>query len=105
MRGHHIYKRIWTPSIGEQLSLPAEENNCFDKHAVAVVKDGEVVGHIPRNISRISWYFLKGGGSITAEIVDRRRFGLGLEVPCIYTFTGPKKMIDKLKRLLIAIRL
>ena len=84
--------------MGEQLSLQAEENNCFDKHAIAVVKDGEV----PRNISRISWYFLIRGGSITA---DRRRFGLDLEVPCIYTFTGPKKMIDKLKRLLIVIRL
>ena len=85
------------PSIGEQLSLQAEENNCFDKHAVAVVKDGEVAGHIPRNISRISWYFLKRGGSITAEITDRRRFGLGLEVPRIYTFTGSKKMIDNSK--------
>ena len=27
---------------------------------------------------------------MTAEITDRRRPGLGLEVPCIDTFTEPK---------------
>ena len=63
-----IYMSIWTPSIGELLSLQVEESNRFDKHAVEVVKDGPVVGHIPRNISHISWYVLKSDGSITAEI-------------------------------------
>ena len=34
VRGHHLYKAIWTPVIGE-LSLRAEDNNEHDNHAVA----------------------------------------------------------------------
>ena len=45
VRGHHIYKISWTPVIGEELMLEAEDCNEHDKHAVAVMKDGHVVGH------------------------------------------------------------
>ena len=47
-RGHHtciIYKSIWTPFIGEELVVEAEESN---EHAVAVMKDSCVVGHVLR---------------------------------------------------------
>ena len=36
--GHRVYKRIWTPHVGEQLRLK-HENNENDLRAVAVVKD------------------------------------------------------------------
>ena len=42
--GHHVYKRIWTPHVGEQLRLKHEENNENDRRAVAVLKDSIVVG-------------------------------------------------------------
>ncbi len=41
IRGHHIYKAIWTPIIGEQLFLKAEDRNEHDKHAVAVTNSEE----------------------------------------------------------------
>ena len=47
IRGHHIYKSIWTPIIGEELVLEAQDDNKHDKHAVGVMKDGCVVGHVP----------------------------------------------------------
>ncbi len=46
--GHHIYQRIWTPTVGEQLQLRLEENNKNDPRAVAVLTHGVIVGHLPR---------------------------------------------------------
>ena len=58
IRGHHVSKKFWTPYIGEELSLSCEEGNVYDKHAVAVRKaDCVVVGHPPREISRVFWFF------------------------------------------------
>ena len=34
IRGHHIYKRVWTPSVGETVQLELEEENEHDNFAV-----------------------------------------------------------------------
>ena len=44
VRGHHIYKCIWTPRVGEHLLLKLEESNNNDPRAVAIVKESIVVG-------------------------------------------------------------
>ena len=36
--------------IGEELPVEREEDNQHDQHAVAVVKNGDIVGHMPRSI-------------------------------------------------------
>ena len=71
MRGHHIYKSVWTPFIGEELYLEPEESNEHDEYAVAVRKDGETVGHAPV-LSRILWYFLKHAGEITCDHWEKK---------------------------------
>ena len=38
VRGHHVYKRVWRPAIGEQLKLICEECNEHDPRAVAIVR-------------------------------------------------------------------
>ena len=38
VRGHHVYKRIWTTHVVEQIRLKHEENNENDQRAVAVLK-------------------------------------------------------------------
>ena len=35
VRGHHIFKRIWMPVIGQLLQVQAETGNEWDPHAVA----------------------------------------------------------------------
>ena len=50
-RGHHVYHTVWTPVIGEVLPVKREETNLYDRFGVAVLKDGEVVGHVPRILS------------------------------------------------------
>ncbi len=54
VRGHHVYKAVWTPALREELIVKAEDGNAHDEHAMAVVKEGNVVGHMPRSISRVS---------------------------------------------------
>ena len=38
VRGHHIYKRLWTPIIGEQVDVIHEDENELDVRAVAIMK-------------------------------------------------------------------
>ena len=53
VRGHHVYKFVWTPVIGEELYLEPEESNEHDEYFVAVIKDGETFGYAPRSFFRI----------------------------------------------------
>ena len=55
VRGHHIYKAVWMPTLGEELLLEPEDDNEHDKYAVSVVRSSDscVVGHVPRNDSSI----------------------------------------------------
>ena len=55
---NHAYKDIWIPVQGEVLILKREPNNVKDKSAVAIYK-GDVVGHVPYNISLLLSNFLK----------------------------------------------
>ena len=64
VRGYHVYKHIWTALIGEELPCSREPNNSSDRYTVGVLKDGAVVGHLPKNISRVNSLFLRRGGSI-----------------------------------------
>ncbi len=50
-RGHHVYKWIWTPTVGEQLQLRPEEDNESDSRAVAVLKHGVIVGQFFHTIN------------------------------------------------------
>ena len=57
-----------------------------------------VVGHLPENIAKLCFLFLKVPfTSIKAEVTGKRvnrGGGFGLEVPVIYYFSGPRKHID-----------
>ncbi len=63
VRGHHVYKDIWSPNFGEELTCRREEGNVKDSYAVAVFKISSIVGHLPRNISAACSLFLNRGGS------------------------------------------
>ena len=57
VRGHHVYKIVWTPTIDETLQVIREDASDHDEYAVAIVKDECIVGHVPREISRICSFF------------------------------------------------
>ena len=45
IRGHHIYKTVWSPSTGEILEAVREPHNPHDHHAVCLRKTEVIVGH------------------------------------------------------------
>ena len=101
IRGHHIFKEIWTPRTGEILLVRKEAGNVHDRRAVALLKsDGTVVGHVPREVSRIFWHYLGHGGKISCEVTGRRKYGKGLEVPCVYKFLGSEKIVEKMRSIM-----
>ena len=69
--------------VGEELVVLPKGRNIHDQHAVAVIRDDEIIGHILHNLSRILYYFLKHSGEISCVISGRRKHGVGLEVPCV----------------------
>ena len=82
-----------------------EPTNERDRYAVAVIKSGVVIGHLPRKISRACSIFLRRGGSLHCTVIGGRRYSYdlpqgGLEIPCTLTFEGKKREIEKLKRVL-----
>ena len=87
IRGYHNYKEIWTPTIGQVLVLRREPDNVVDRNAVAVVNDGDVVGHVPANLTVIISRFLSremnnGFAEVVGDKVNRGA-GYGLEIPCV----------------------
>ena len=42
VRDHHIYKRVWSPIIGEVLELLREEESEHNQFAVCLLKPGAV---------------------------------------------------------------
>ena len=48
IKGHHIYKNIWTPQLDELLEVSTEPDNPVDKFAVAVKKNQNIVGHLKK---------------------------------------------------------
>ena len=53
VHGHHMYKEGWSLVVGELLPVLQESSNIHDRRAVAVFRDGNIVGHVPRELSRI----------------------------------------------------
>ena len=54
--GYHVYKTIWTHFLTETLSVETEDNQ-YDKYAVAALKAGMIVGHVPQSMSKVSFFF------------------------------------------------
>lgn len=94
------YKSIWTPFIGEVLRVEVEVSNREDQYAVAILKDNNTVGHVPHELSRTLYFFLRRGGSIECSITGHRKFGIGPEVPCTYKVYGEEKYVNRLVTLL-----
>ena len=107
VRGHHVFCSIWrprigSPRIGKQLTCKRELDNAQDVHAVAVMHEAAIVGHVPRTISAACSLFLQRKGTICCTISGSRHFPAvlpqgGLEVPCVLKFQGNPINIGEFK--------
>lgn len=109
IRGYHVYQAEWTARIGETLSTQVELGNPNDVHAVTLNLSGNVVGHVPKKLSRIFHFFILRGGTIEAKVVGPRLHASdlhqgGLDIPCKYYFMADDDptltLMKKLKKLM-----
>ena len=101
----HI-QRYLTAGIGEECNCECEFDNRHNPFAVAIMKDSQVVGHIPCTISCTCTLFIRHGSSILATVPGARRHCTyrrldkgGVELPCIYRFTGLSTFAQKIWRI------
>ena len=82
-----------------------EKKNEEDEFAIGVYRNDfqkeTLVGHMPHNISKFVYKFLKLPNSKLSCKVKGKRLnrgaGYGLEIPVIYTFNGHEKAIEWIK--------
>ena len=91
VKREYVDKSIRTPQIGEALFTRQEAANPHDRRAVALLKNQTVMGHMPREFFRIFWRFLNHGDSISCKVTGKRKYGKGLEIPCVHEFLSSKK--------------
>ena len=110
IRGYHIYRAIWNPTVEETLDCMQESSNPRDRYAVSVLKDGQIVGHLPRKISRLCSLFIGRDGTITATVTGEKRRSTdlpqgGIEIPCRLNFSGPGDVLLKAKHIIELLKL
>ena len=92
LRCKGCFKEVWKPILRERLNLSQERKNLHDRNAIAAYKRlpgrlaDSIIGHLPREISRLTRFFLSRGGVAFAEVIKttHRRSSLvqgGLEIP------------------------
>ena len=76
LRGFHVYRSCRKPYVKQKIEFRKEKNDQYDKYDVAgyTKLPGKmvlcVVGHMPREISRYTWFAIEGGANITAQVVS-----------------------------------
>ena len=107
IKGYHVYKSVWTPTLQKQVYGEIEPHDPVDKCAAAVKKDEKVIGHLPLGengkFPKTIFYFLRAAPyakcNITVvgkavNLVDGDR----MQVSCILHFSGQKSMVEILKQ-------
>ena len=69
IRGHHIYKDVWTPVVDKVLNCRREEGNISNPYAVAAIKSGNIIGHMPRRIPAACNLFIQKGVLLYAKLL------------------------------------
>ena len=85
VRGYHYYKQLWKPAENEELQCYHEKYN-YQFAIKTVQKNGETVGHLSREISQVTKFFLDRGVSMHIKFSSShyRRSPLvqgGMEIP------------------------
>ena len=113
-RGYHVYKNTtWkNAKVGQNVQVQVETNKSskeIDPYACAIriknhfFENWMTVGHIPREISRHCYYFIKEGGSISGHLLSINYKvspipAGGLEVPLLLTFSVKEDRIYSLMK-------
>ena len=61
IRGHHIYKSVWTPTLGEKLKCLEDDRKWakyHDEYAIGTYLEAndELAGHVPMELSYLTHF-------------------------------------------------
>ena len=112
IRGHHVYKARWTPTMNEKLVGKEDERAEaieYDEFAVGIFKPMEdntllLVGHAPIELSSLLFHFLKNNKDNVLLVYPsgKRYREVGLAVPGRYrALTKNKRTAAILKEQLV----
>ena len=92
VRGFHFYIKTWRPKENQILNCCHEKGNNFDSFSIKVCEQNsrETVGHLPKEIPRITKYMLDMGTFVSVDLASShyRRSPLvqrGLGIRCKVT--------------------
>ena len=100
VKGYHVYKNIWKPTVNEELETEMEPDNVMDKYTVCVKKNTSIVGHLPPGkkgkFAKIIFYLLRAGQDAECKfVITGKEFNLGdgdgMQVPCKLKISGLRK--------------
>ena len=102
IRGHHIYKSVWTPTLGEKLNCREDnrkEAKQHDDYAIRTYLEAntgnELVGHVPMELSYLIYTFLRAydDNEVSVKVAGSRRLENGLVVPGTFKARTPSRAI------------
>ena len=118
-RGWHVYgKTMWKePKRGEFVFAEKELNEealLYDTFSVAWKRklttkvNADVVGHLPREISRAVWFFITHGGSLTGKVHSPKYYpspiaqrGLEILIDCEFKMDASKLiLVERLQEII-----
>ena len=103
VKGYHVYKNIWKPTVNEEMEIEIEPDNVMDKYAVCVKKNTFIVGHLllgkNGKFAKMIIYFLRADqGAECKVVITGKEVNLGdwdgMQVPCKLKISGPRKMLE-----------
>ena len=103
VKGYHVHKNIWKPTVNEELETEMEPDNVMDKYTVCVKNNTSIVGHLPLGkngkFAKMIFYFLRADQDAECKVVITGKEvnlgdGDGMQVPCKLKISGPRKMVE-----------
>ena len=101
VKGYHVYKNIWKPTVNKELETKMESDNVMNKYAVCVKKKPSIIGHLlfgkNGKFGQI-FYFLRADQDAEYKAVTTGKEvnlddGDGMHVSCKLKISGPRKMV------------
>ena len=94
VRGHHVYQKEWVAEIGSKLTAQYKTRPgplVQAKYAIALKQKDVIVGHIPKFLSKITYFYLKHSRDLLVEITGKRQYSRDLpqgemELPALFVF-------------------
>ena len=95
IRGYHIYNWAqWTAEIESILTSEPEKRPgalVEDRYAIAIISNNLTVAHVPKFLSKLTFFFLKHGGTLTVKVTGKRRYYFdlaqgGMEIPAEFIY-------------------